>query len=214
MYRVFWLAIVASVLPLAGSPVKAALITHTPGDRVPPVVVSPGSVAAGGVVGTNYIAFGVDYTFGGQEGVFNDLPLAFGGVNGSNVVDLLAPVDGKIVLLNTTTQGLTNFVSVLAGDAGAGNLLLSVFDVNGNLLGTATNGNGVTTFSVNRPGFDIASFRVSTPAGDTFGVRRVTIEAPISAAVPEPATLAVFGLMGAAGFGYVRRRLKGAPVAV
>ena len=34
-----------------------------------------------------------------------------------------------------------------------------------------------------------------------------------NAAVPEPTTLAVFGLMGAAGFGYIRRRLKGAPVA-
>lgn len=33
-----------------------------------------------------------------------------------------------------------------------------------------------------------------------------------SAATPEPTTLVAFGLMGAAGFGYVRRRLKGMPV--
>ncbi len=44
-----------------------------------------------------------------------------------------------------------------------------------------------------------------------FGVDNVSLLA--TSAVPEPTTLAVFGLMGAAGFGYVRRRLKGAPVA-
>lgn len=205
-----------AVFAVIAAPAQAAFITHTPGDRVPPVVVSPpfGTLAPGGAAGTNYIAFGVDYTFGGVEGVFSDPPLAFGGVNGSNVVDLLAPVDGRIVLLNTATQGLTDFVSVLAGGSAAGALLLEVFDIGGGLLGSATNPGGVSTFSVNNAGvFNIASFRVSTPVGDTFGVRQVTINDPVAAgppveSVPVPATAMILGagLAGLAGVGSRRRK--------
>lgn len=192
--------------------VSAAPISHIPADEVPPVVVSPafGPLAAGGTVGANYIAYGVDYTFGGVEGIFSDPPLAFGGVNGSNNLDLVSPVDGRIVVLNSLVQGLTNRIFVEAGFADPGSLLLEVFDIDGNLLDSEVNGlplgpNGRTTFEIIRANFDIASFRVS--GNDTFGVNFVEIEEP--QAVPEPMTLAVFGLMGLVGAGYgLRRRRK------
>lgn len=196
---------------------RAQIITHTPADATATGVVVSSAfspLAVGGAVGSSLIAFGVDYSFGNVEGIFNDPPLAFGGVNGGGNVDLLAGVDGRIVALNTLSQGLTDFVSVTAGNASTGNLILSVFDSSLNLLGTASNtSSGITTFSIDHSGvFDIAYFSVSTPAGDTFGVDSVSINTPIRAAavgaVPEPST---YGLMGGAllaGIVYLRRRSK------
>ncbi len=48
-----------------------------------------------------------------------------------------------------------------------------------------------------------------------FGTTRPNAENAFLASqvVPEPTSMVVFGLMGVAGFGYVRRRLKGTPVA-
>lgn len=209
-----WIAsfVLAGLLGVAGRS-DAALITHVPGDRTPPVVVSSpfATVASGGVVGANFIDFGVDYSFGNVEAIFSDPPLAFSGVNSSNNVDLLTAVDGRIVLLGTTTQGLTNFISVVAGNSDANALLLEAFDLSGNLVGSATNAvGGATTFSVSTVGYSIASFRVSTPTSDTFGVRSVTLETPIavvSSAVPEPSTVASLGLAGLIGL-FARRRRR------
>jgi len=207
-------AFAALLLACAVPSGHAATITHSPGDRVPPVVVSPafGSLAAGGTVGANYIDFGVDYTPGNVEGVFNDGVLAFAGVNGAGNLDLLTAVDGNIVVPGTLIPGLTSFVFVEAGFAGAGNLLLEVFDTDGLLLDSVVNGpplgpNGRQTMTIDRGGvFDIASFRVSTPGNDTFGVDTVSIEDPV--AIPEPASVALFGL-GVLGLGLqVRRRRR------
>ena len=102
-------------------------------------------------------------------------------------------------MLGTTTQGLTNYVSVAAGNSDAGSLLLEVFDINNLLLASQSNiSSGISTFGITRGLADIAYFRVSTPAGDTFGVDEVTIETPIATTtgVPEPASIAVFGLIG------------------
>jgi hypothetical protein len=183
---------------------NGAVISHVPGDRVPPVVVSPafGALVAGGTVGANYIDFGVDYSFGGVEGIFDDGDLAFGGVNGLGVINLISDVDGRIVTLGTTNQGLTSYLYAEAGFAGDATLTLTAFDINGVVIASVPNGPplgtfGRTTFVIDRLGvFDIASFRIS--GNDTYGVDEVRIETPISAgppAVPEPASMAVFGLL-------------------
>src|ERR1043166_7003970 len=88
-----------------GAAAQAQIIVHTPGNAVG-VNQTPAfsTLVAGGAVGTSLIAFGVDYSFGGVEGIFNDPPLAFGGVNGSGSLDLIAGVDGRIVTLNSLSQ--------------------------------------------------------------------------------------------------------------
>src|SRR5689334_21253741 len=89
----------ALALLLSAGVSTASTISFKP-SSAPGVAVSPifGGVVAGGTAGTNYIGFGVDFSYGGTEGIFNDPPLAFGGVSGSNIIDLLSPVDGRIVV--------------------------------------------------------------------------------------------------------------------
>ncbi|MDZ8259080.1 PEP-CTERM sorting domain-containing protein [Nostoc sp. ChiQUE01b] len=189
---------------------KAAEISFSPGDGVPPVVVSPpfGELASGGEVGTAFINKGVDFSFGGREGIFNDPPLAFGGVNSSNNVDLISPVDGRIVLPGTLNNGLTSFLSIEAGASNPGQLLLEVFDAGGALLSSVANNlplgpNGRTTLTIDRGGiFDIASFKVSTPVNDAFGVNFIKLETPMAAdsqSVPEPSTILSLLTVGAIG---------------
>jgi hypothetical protein len=196
------------------TPVQAARISFSPGDRVPPVVESPpfGVLASGGEVGTAFISEGVDFSFGGVEAIFNDPPLAFGGVSGvndGNIVDLLTPVDARFVLPGTLNSALTSFLSIEAGIADTGTLLLEVFDINGAILASVTNDlplgpNGRTTLTIDRGGiFDIASFRVSTPGSDTFGVDFIELETPV-ASVPEPTTM--LGLLAVGSVGIALRR--------
>ena len=187
---------------------EAAVLTHTPSDGPNPAAVSPtfGTLVAGGAAGDRYVSFGVDYDAAGVVGVFNDPPLAFGGVNASGNVDLVSPVSGRLVVPDTTDQGATDFVSVLAGYADAGDLLLQAFDVNGALVGSTTNTvGGVSTLSITAPLDDIASFTVSTPVNDAFGVERVSVDTPVS--VPEPTSLACVGLVAAGLAGRRRTRV-------
>ncbi len=159
-----------------------------------------GTLDSGGIVGTTKIAFGVDYSFGRVEGVFNDGDaLAASGVSDANLVDLVTLIDARIVVPNTVQQALTSHVAVTAGFASAGTLLLEVFDVNGVSLGSAVNGGNIAIpFSVDRgAAFDIASFRVSTPPPtDTFGLRSVTIETPVAStsAGGDPHVHGLFGI--------------------
>jgi opacity protein-like surface antigen len=196
----------AALLAASAVPASAAVVTHDANDIAVPNSPPFGAVVPGGVVGTAAIAFGVDYTFGNSEAIFDDGGGvdAFCGLNGSGVCTLQDAVDGRIVLLNSTTQGFTSSVSVEAGFAANGSLTLSVFGLANNLLATAVNGppagpNGRTTITINRALADIAYFRIS--GADSFGVNLVAIESP-GAAVPEPATWAMmiggFGLLGAA----------------
>lgn len=197
---------------------RSQIVTHTPADAEANgvTVSSPFSLLApGGALGANLIAFGVDYSFGNVEGIFNDPPHAFSGVNGGGIVDVQTAIDGRIVVLNSLISGLTDFVSVDAGISNPGDLLLSVFDSSLTLLGSVANtSSGISTMTIDHSGvFDIAYFSVSTPTGDLWGARSVSINTPVAAvaaagAVPEPST---YGLMGVALLGVVaclRRHAK------
>jgi len=196
---------------------NAAILSHVPNDGVPPVVYTPpfGSLVPGGEVEEAFIDFGVDYSYGGVEGIFingGGDEGAIGGINNASVLDLLTAVDGRIVLPGTTTQGLTSFLFVEAGFSDPGTLLLEAFGIGGNLLASVFNGfplgpHGRTTLTIDRGGvFDIAFFKVSTPGLDTFGVDQVDLETPVAAAVPEPTTALGVLVFAALGTGSVLKR--------
>jgi hypothetical protein len=190
---------------------SGGIISHVPNDMVPPVVKTPpfGILAAGGIVGTAGINFGVDYSYGGIEGIFDNGggdEGAIGGINANNMLDLLSDVDGAIVALGTTTPARTSYLSVEAGHAADGSLLLEVFDRNGILIASALNGPPLgphlrTTMTIDRGGvYDIAFFRVS--GNDTYGVDQIDMEQPV---IPAPGALLLGGI-GAGLVGWLRRR--------
>jgi hypothetical protein len=117
--------------------------TITPDLVVVPVSPAFGTVAAGGRVTDQFKAFGVIFSDGVATAIFDDPPLAFGGVNLAGTLDLVTPVNGFLVVPGTTTLTSTNFLSVEAGVAGEGNLLLQVFDVDRLLLGSTVNDDGL-----------------------------------------------------------------------
>ena len=207
---------IALFAAVASAASRAATITFDPAAN-PAIAVSRAlaPLAAGGALGSGYVGFGVDFSSGGREGVFCDEYLgwscrvpAFGGVNGSGDLDMNTEVDGRIVVPGTLAQGLTSHFYAEAGYAAAGTLLLTVYDIDGNDIGHVLNGdpvgaNGRTTFSVTAAAATIASFAISSPVADSFGVDVISLTAPIG--IPEPASLA---LMGAGIFGLclLRRR--------
>jgi hypothetical protein len=198
----------ATAIALAAAPASAAIIAFVPGDRPVAVGTAFGPVAE--VVGAAFTDFGVDFTPGNDEGIFDDPPLAFGGVNAAGEVDLVTDVDGRIVVPGTLTASVTSYFYAEAGDAATGSLTLSVFDTDGNLLASVPNGpstgaNGNTTFEITRAIADIASFRIS--GADTYGVNEIRLETPGGdVPVPAPGALALFGL-GLAGLALSRRKV-------
>jgi len=161
---------------------------------VPPVVKTPafGLLVAGGEVGTAGIDFGVDYSYGGIEGIFDNGggdEGAIGGINGSDILDLLTDVDGAIVVPGTTDPGLTSYLSVEAGHADEGTLLLEVFDMDGVLITSVVNGLPLgphqrLTMTIDRGDvYDIAFFKVSTPGADTYGVDQIDMETPVAVVI-------------------------------
>lgn len=197
MFFRVWLSIIAAAFAVLAAPISASavVLTHSAADF--PGTLTPAFGTLTDPVGTAFIGSGVDYSYGNVEGVFNDPPYAFCGINGGNQCDLVTGVDARIVLPGTTTQGLTDFVQVSAGSAAANTLTLTVFDLSHNPIGTALNTNGgVDTFAVDLSGlFNIAYFSVT--GGDTFGVETVSIDQPGGAgavsAVPLPAALPLYG---------------------
>jgi hypothetical protein len=174
-------------------------------DSNPAVVATPpfGPLAPGGTLGTNYIDFGVDFSYGGVEGFFDDGDInEFGGINGDGVLDLLTGVDGRIVSLGTLTQSTSNFIFVEAGFAAPGTLLLQAFDLSNALIGSQVNTaavgpNNRSVFFISTPG--IAYFSVT--GNDSFGVAQISIDPASIGGVPEPTSWAMliagFGLVGA-----------------
>ncbi len=206
-------------LALTAATVAAgAQATLSPGafgpDSNPAVVASPafGPLAAGGELGANYINFGVDFTYGGKEGFFDDGDVnEFAGVNGSGNLDLLTGIDGRIVVLGTLTSATSNFIFVEAGFAAPGTLTLQAFDINNILIATQVNSaavgpNNRSVFYISTPG--IAFF--SLTGTDTFGVAQVSINPQsIGGAVPEPASWAMMiGGLAVAGAALRRRATK------
>ena len=201
----------AALLTSAGS-AQAVLSPGAFGpDSNPAVAISPpfGPLAPGGELGANYINFGVDFTFGGREGFFDDGDVnEFAGVNASGNLDLLTGIDGRIVVLGTLTSATSNFIFVEAGFAAPGSLLLRAFSSANVLIASAVNTaatgpNNRSVFFISTPG--IAFF--SLTGNDTFGVAQISID-PRSAMVPEPATWALLiGGFGAVGIAARRRRV-------
>jgi hypothetical protein len=187
---------VAAVLVSTGFASTATATTISanawPGALTPPfgALVAP--------VGGFYVGQGVDFSFGAVEGVFNDGgAYAYCGINAAGNCDLLTAVDGAFV-------DLVDSVFVEAGFANPGALTLEVFGTGLNLLASMPlnpppGPNGRWTAQIDRGGLnDIAYFRVS--GSDSFGVNTLTFNA-----VPEPATLALFGTGLAA---IARRRMR------
>ena len=199
------------VLLMAFVPLAFADILTTPSTPGAPVCLSPALGTAACSIGDQYDSGGLVFSDGVGTATFRDEidgVFAWGGINAAGNVDLLTPVDVQIVLPGTTTQGMTSFISVEAGFAAAGNLLLSVYDGSGDLLATRVNGlDGVgpdnrTLITISVPGIEF--FTVSTPALDSFGVDQITIGDVSTVppgggvpdgtpAVPEPASVLLFG---------------------
>jgi hypothetical protein len=200
MRRSFLLA--AILISFMAARAEASLISFTP-DSEPSVAVSLTlqPLAPGGLLGTHYATFGVDFSYRNAEGIFSDPPNAFGGVNGSGVIDMLAAVDGRIVVPGTLGQGVTDYFYAEAGYAAVGNLELSVYGIAHQLLGTAFNNLpkgqfGRTTFAISTPG--IAYFSITSPGEDTYGVDEIRLDTPT--AVPELGSWAMT-IIGFAGVG-------------
>lgn len=186
----------AALSPGAFVPTSSPAVAPTP---------AYGNLATSGALSTNYIDFGVDFSFGGVEGYFDDTDIfAFGGINVDGVLDLVTAVDGRIVVAGSMVGATTNAVWVEAGYAPAGLLTLSAFDVNNVLIGSVSNGaalglNSRSLLSLFAPG--IASFMIS--GSDPFGVAQIRL----GSAVPEPASWALMiGGFAVAGQAQRRRR--------
>ncbi len=146
-----------------------------------------------------YIASGVDFTLFNSNppaGVFADPPDQFAGINDVGTLDLLTAVCGRIVELGTTTQGLTDFIGVAGGLVpGPTDLLLEAYDINGVLIGSSIADDGFDAdgrhiAEVSDVGGSIASFCMSTPTADTFGVNNIYLNNPTAA----PVTLQSFSI--------------------
>jgi len=140
--------------------------------------------------------FGVDFTPFRENppvAVFDDPPEKFAGVNAAGILDLFTRSCGRIVVPGTVTQGLTDFIAVAAGLADPGGILLEAFNSSGELIGSSFNddgkdGDGDRIAEVPDPATSIASFCVSTPNRDAFGVHFVYLNDPS----PVPVSLQTF----------------------
>lgn len=195
------------VTPAAGDVVAAAAaIDFTPSDASHTVCPAYGACPPGSQTTTEYIDFGVDFTqFGSHPpvGVFDDGAIPkWGGVNGSGNLDLLTDTCARIVEPGTTTQGVTDYLAVAAGHVeGPSAILLEAYDAGGTLVGSSIgdDGNGTADSGdvlavVDLSGTPvIASFCVSTPTADNYGVSEIALNTP-TAAVPTVAPLGLVGL--------------------
>ena len=129
----------------------------------------------------------------------------------------MTSVDARIVLPNTLTQGLTNYIFAEAGNAAPGSLSLIAYDALNQMLETQffnppTGSNGRYTAIINRTSPDIAYFSIS--GSDTFGVNIITIADPITQGQPVPGPLPLLGAGMAFSFSRkLRSRIKASSAA-
>jgi hypothetical protein len=99
-------------------------------------------------------------------------------------------------LLELIFDGVTDFVS--AENVTNSSWTMTAYDVNNNVLGTQFVSNFPQTASISTPGIH----RVTFTTNFQYGIDNLSFNAPT---VPEPATMAVFGLMALGAFGLKRR---------
>ena len=183
----------------------------TPDSFGGPFCLSPAFGPAACALSDEYKDGGLHFSWNVGTAVFEDPPYAWGGINGNNVVDLISPVNGWIVMPGTLSPGAVSYISVEAGWAAAGSLTLDVYDIYGNLLGSRVNGldgtgpHGRTLITLSIPGIHF----FSVYGGDTFGVDQIELGeiTPAGAPIPEPGTFAL--LCAGLGSLILFRRPKG-----
>ncbi len=144
-------------------------------------------------VDEEWVDKGAKLEFNNRMGVYQDTPTVqlWAGVNDSGEIDLLTEVRGRIVMdSGAAGAGVSTFAVSAGFVAQPENLLLEVFDVAHPAAGATP-----LAFSYGDDGFDadgynlatvdvtgsptlIKSFRVSSPVGDFFGVRRFYVTPP------------------------------------
>jgi hypothetical protein len=184
------LALTCGILMLCAMTTAAPTVMGAPSE----IFVTPGSIDTSGkvsppfseaeyIVRDDYADFGLQFGNAALTAIFNDPPLAWGGVNEDGIVDLLAPVSATVAMPgHGAVRASTTRLSVEAGFADVGTLLLRAYDCNGRIVGRTLNDDGVgpnerTLLSLR--GRQLHSFIVSTPTGDTFGVPSIKMARPV-----------------------------------
>lgn len=133
-----------------------------------------------------------------------------GGTRASGVLDYSVPITAAFFLPGGgATAAVTNSVSVASDLVPiAGAITLQGFDINGALIASATQADGLV-LSLAAAGIHSVRFfsQSATVAFDNFTFGALTAPPESGNGVPTPATLALFGL-GLLGFGALRRRLN------
>jgi hypothetical protein len=190
----------AAVMLLGVASAHAAVIT--PNDFGGPYCASPAFGPAVCGITNQYKDGGV--VFNGLVAVFSDPPNAWGGINGSGIVDLVSPVSAYFVVPGTTGLATTDFLSVEIGFSAIGSLLLQAYDINGVLLGSTLNDDGTGPNGRTLATLSLAGIHSFTVSGlDTWGMNQ--IEVGTLTGVPEPSTVVLIGA-GLLGLAALRRR--------
>jgi hypothetical protein len=174
-------------------------ISFEPASAAHPVCPPFASCPPGQQITTQYQPFGVNFAVFNAHppvGVFTDPPDKFGGVNAAGNLDLITATCGRIVVVGSSQQGVTNFIGASAGSVtGPGDILLQAFNPAGQLIGQSfaddgVDPNGDLIAEVPDPTQQIGSFCISTPTGDTYGMHFVYLNTPVAS----PVTLQSFGV--------------------
>ena len=201
----------AAAFDAAVGPTPVITFETAPLGQVPPggLIVAPGVTLTafkndGGIRAGGGAGLGYNTTPGGSR---------YAQVNNENV-----DVPGPTGLRFTFDAPIDSFGAYFTGVGSSQGFVQVVFDDGAAQvvpLPGAPNG-GVLFFGFTDPGRSISQVTVQTAgangvlADDVFSIDDVRFRAALAQSpVPEPATLATLGLMGAASLGYVRRRVRG-----
>lgn len=216
--------IIGALLLAVPTASHAALITFTAEDApgVNQVAFHLQQTNPDNILGKSYIGYGVDFSWRDQEARGVGAPDVITGVDNLGVTNALRPRNGRIVLLNTLDQGVTDYI-YLEADGGPNHLTFSAFNLQGDLIQSVTNPfntpkgtYGHAGLFISAPG--IAFFEITTSQGDLFGVHEVRLHTPEVGSghqppdrgpIPEPGTWALMILgFGAIGSAIRKRRAK------